>query len=237
MSAAFAQPLPSQTDALDGIGRAFFATLHRDGSPAYALAGALVTLLMVILLVRWVQQEVRRERLDQDAIDANHAATMSEVSTTRERREWVRVAAHLRLTLQHKDAHRGFTYEECETRSVSGDAITFLCHAPPAPGIPLHFTVDLGEKWPRSLRGVVVRTEPPAYPDARSLVVVKLGPITAREREHLVRWVVHEETQELARARQGRLCPCCARPLAEDAGERHSTCALEAAKESSRPAA
>jgi hypothetical protein len=229
MLAAFAEETPSQTDTLNGIGHAFFATLDRDGRPAFAGAATVVALALIVLLIRWVRREARRDRIEQAALDARHQTALSEAPAGDDHREWIRVPAHVRMTLQHTDGHHRFFYEDCETQNVGAGGLAFLSHTPPPSGLPLHFTIDLGEKRPISLQGIVVRVESPSTPDAPSLVAVKLGPITPAEREHVVRWVSHEETREIAEAHRGRLCSFCGRPLAEGAGETHSSCAtLEA---------
>jgi hypothetical protein len=169
--------------------------------------------------------------MEQDAREAQRETALSEAPAGgeyRERREWVRVRAHLRMRLQHTDAHQRSFNEDCETRNIGGGGVAFLSRTPPGPGFPVHFTLDLGEKWPISLQGVVMNVEPPQDPDSPSLVAVKLGPITPADREHVVRWVTNEETREIAEAHRGRLCSRCGRPLADGAGEMHSTCAAVA---------
>jgi hypothetical protein len=210
---------PSQSEALDGIRHAFFMALARDASHVFSAGGAVVVFVLLALLARWVGSETRRGRTAPAAFRSPHQAAVSENG----QRAWVRVPAHVPMAVQHADAHHRFFYEHVVTHDVSAGALSFLSTAPPAAGLPLHFTLDLGEKWPLSLRGVVTRTER-ARPDAPSLVVVSLGQITPAEREHLARWVAREETREIEQARGGRLCARCRRPMADDKGEVHLSC-------------
>jgi hypothetical protein len=46
---------PSQSNAVDGIGRAFFATLARGAHPVFSTAGIFVALVLLVLLVRWIK--------------------------------------------------------------------------------------------------------------------------------------------------------------------------------------
>jgi len=193
-----AQPLPAQTPTLQGIGSAFFATLDRDGGPAFALV-CLLGSLAVVALLRWVSREARQERGEQEALDARHLAALADAAD-HDRRAWARVPAHVHLTVQHPDRqHHRFYYEDCETRSVSAGSLEYVSPTPPPSGAPLRLSLDLGDKWPLSLRGVVLRAAPVA--SGSSLVVVQLGPITPADREHLARWVTHEQVRELAQLR------------------------------------
>jgi hypothetical protein len=149
---------------------------------------------------------------------------MAATATDSDHRTWVRVAARLPIAIQHIDSHHRFFYEHLVTRDLSAGAVSFLCSAPPEPGRPIHFTLDLGEKWPLSLRGVVARTDREA-PGAASLVVVSLGQITPPEREHLARWIAREETREIEQAHGGRLCSRCKRPMADGTSSVHPSCA------------
>jgi hypothetical protein len=217
--------VPSETEVLDGIGRAFFGTLEHDGGLGFQLAAGVVVLALLTLLVRWVRREALLERIAQEALDARHAATMSETGIGDERREWVRVPAHVQLAVRREHGHHGPFYEPCETENLSGGGLSFFTRTPPALGASLQFTIDLGERSTLPLEGIVVRIEPPRGEGGAQLVAVKLDPITSREREHVIRWVAHEEVREIADARRGRLCVVCRRPLADDAGEVHTACA------------
>jgi hypothetical protein len=232
MSAIFVQPSSTETVALDGIAHAFFSTLDRDGGPRLELAGAVVVLVLLALLVRWVRRDSLRDRVKQDALDARHTAAIAVVG--HEQRHWVRVPARLRLAVKHEPAHHLPFSEHCETVNLGGGGLAFSTQAPPEAGVPIQFALDLGEKRPLALEGVVVRIEPLASTGAGYLVAVKLGPITAGAREEIIRWVAHEETREIAEARRGRLCSICRRPLAEDAGNVHSACAERVVNEQPR---
>jgi len=225
---AAASSSSTPADVLDGIGQAFQATVGSAAGVVFGVLALLAGVAVLVVLVRWVRRESQREQHEQEELDARHEEAVARASRNSDRREWVRVPAHRRMVLQRADNRRGrasFVYEECETQNISGGSIEFLSFSPPAEGVPLQFTLDLGEKRALPLRGAVVRIEPANKPGAPSLVAVKLGPVTAAERERVVRWVRKEELRDLAQARRGRLCTCCLRPLAEDAGEMHTTCA------------
>ena len=222
MRATLAQPSPSQSEKLDDIGRAFFAAVDRDGRPAFVLIAAVVVLALIAGLVYWVLRDVRRDRIEQSARDSRHEATMSMLPASGgEGRKWARVAAHLPMSVQHPDGQR-FWYEDCKTLSISAGSVAFLSSIPPAPGCPIDFMLDLGEKERLPLRGVVERVEP-SNDGATALVAVKLDPSMTTERERVVRWVAHEEQRELALAHRGPVCPVCGRPA--EHGAVHSTCA------------
>jgi hypothetical protein len=224
MLAVLVQPSPSETDTLNGIAHAFFSAAGRDAGPGFELAGAAVVLVSFVLLVLWVRREARTDRVEREALDGRHAATLSDAGAGDERREWVRVPAHLHLAVKHEHGHRGPFYETCETQSLGGGGLAFSTHTPPSPGVPIRFTLDLGEKRSLPLQGIVARVEPPPAEGAAHRVAVRLGPITAADREHIIRWVAHEEVREIADAHRGRLCSVCTRPLADDAEEMHSAC-------------
>jgi hypothetical protein len=226
MFVAAAQTAPSQTETLDRIGRAFFAALDRDGGPVPSVALAVTVVVLFVWLVRWVQREARRDRVEREALDAEHERALSEMATGSERRRWFRVPAQLRVRVQGEDRRHRPRHEDCETRDVSEAGVAFLSHTPPAPGRPLRFTLDLGDKRPLSLQGVVVRTEPPPAAGAASLVAVTLGPFALGDRERLAQWVAREEAREIAQMRRGPVCAVCGRPLADGAGEVHPTCEM-----------
>jgi hypothetical protein len=225
MPVAVPQPTPSRTDILDGISQAFFTTMSRDGSPRFLVLAAVLTATLLVWLLYWLRRETRRERLEQEAIGTRHEVAMSQVLASGAQRKWVSVAAHRPISVQHQGRGGRIWYEECETQSLSGDLVAFYSKVPRAPGLPLHFAVDLGEKSPLQMRGVVARVEPPAVPGGPSLLEVRLGPITDRDREHVVRWVTVEEEREIAKTRRGPLCASCGRPVADGAEGMHSTCA------------
>jgi hypothetical protein len=217
-------PAAPSSDVLDGIGRAFFATLARDGDLRFSAAAALATVGLVAWLVVWVRRETRREREEQAVLDARHAAAMAKVAAADAGREWVSIAVRRPVTVQHVLPGGRFSYEKCETESLSGDSLSFLSRTPPPRGAPLHFAVDLGERSRLSLRGIVRRVEPAATGDAAARVDVMLGPIAETDREHLVRWIALEEDREIVEMRRGRLCVACGRPLANETSQAHATC-------------
>jgi len=225
MPAAFSLATPSVTDTLEGIGRAFYASFDREGAGAFGVVSALVIGVLLVVLIWWVLRESRREQTEQALLDARHDTAVSTVASGVDPRVWVRVPAHLRMTVQRRDGRDKLYYDECETQNVSAGGIELLSHAPPPEGLAIQFTLDLREKWPIPLRGIVARVDPALIAGAPSLVAVKLGPISTRERDRLVRWVAREQRREIAEARRGRVCACCRRPLADDASDMHTTCA------------
>jgi len=234
MQVAPLQPATPSGDVLNGIGHAFFATLARDGGVRFSAAAALATAALVAWLLYWVRRETRRDREEQAVLDARHASAMAEAAASDPGREWVSVQARRPMTVQHPLPGGRFSYEKCETLSISGGSLTFLSRAAPARGAPLHFTVDLGERSPLSLRGIVRRVEPAVVGEAAARIEVSLGPITETDREHLARWIALEEDREIVEMRRGRLCPSCGRPLADDASEVHSTCMRSTARRPGR---
>jgi hypothetical protein len=100
--------------------------------------------------------------------------------------------------VQHKDPRHGFFYEECETETVSGNAITYLSRTPPPDGASICMSLQLDAHWPLLLHASVVRVDTPDEPKAPSRVVLRLGPMTATEREAIVHWVTREESREIA---------------------------------------
>jgi hypothetical protein len=215
--------MPSQSEALEGIKRAFFATLEHGAHPVLSIGGVFVVLA---LLTFWARREARKDRVAQEAFRTLHEAAMATAVAEGDRRAWVRVPAHVPMGVQHAGAHHRFFYEDVLTHELSARAVSFFSKAPPAPGIPLHITLDLGERWPLSLRGVVERSAA-ARSGVPSLVVVSLESITPTEREHLARWVAAEETLEIAEARRGRLCSRCGRPMVNGTDAMHSSCSAE----------
>jgi hypothetical protein len=239
MLATAARSMPSSDDSLEEIGRAFFQALDRQGGPAFGVAVLVVLVAFIVAAVRWLQRDTRRERAEREAIEARRLAALAEATPADgEQREWLRIPAALHLKLQQTEGPRKIVYADCTTKNVSAAGISFLSSRPPPPGRPVRFVLDLKEKYPLPLRGIVTRVDPPPVPGGESLVAVKLGPITEGEREQVVRWVTHESTRAVARVRQGKLCPRCGRGLPDDGSEVHATCAARALshRPSRRPA-
>jgi hypothetical protein len=227
---AVAQPGPSDQERLDAVSHAFFVASREAGGPFVLLAGALLAAFALAWLLWRARRETRSDSTQQAVADTKHLAALAEADT-HEHHDWVRVPAHLRLTLQQTDAHGRTCFEECETQDVSGGWVTFLTHARPRDGVPLAFALDLHEHWPLRLQGVVHHVEASAIEGAPSLVAVKLGPIAPAVQEQLVRWVTQEEMRGIAASRRGALCAGCGRPLADDGAKRHATCARVGAPE------
>jgi hypothetical protein len=157
---------------------------------------------------------------------------LSATRSSQEQREWVRVPAALDVKVKHTSGSRRYFDPECRTRDLSGGGVGIFSSRPPPPGESVEFTLDLKDRPPLSLRGVVVRVEPPIAYGEPALVGVKLGPIAETDRDAVVRWVARESTRAAARAREGRVCPVCGRTLADPALEVHPGCV---GKESKRP--
>jgi hypothetical protein len=246
MVAVLDPPTSVASETLDAIGRAFFATPGRQGGLIVVVAGALACVVLLVVLVRWVRRETRKERLEAKATQARHEAALADAAAQPQPAQdpghdrdangekWARVDAHVRMTLEHVDRHQHVTFEDCETQSLSGGAVAFLTRHPPAEGTPLQFTLDLHEGWPLWLHGVVGHVEAAHDPDAPALVEVKLAAVAPAAQEHLARWVTHEELRTIASTRRGRMCPRCGRPLADGAGETHPTCVGRASPAPSR---
>jgi len=220
--------MPSERDVLDGIGAAFSASIDRDGSVWVVAALVVIGVILFFALVRWLVREVRMERAERAELDARHEAALRAAAAVGQRREWLRVSAHLRLTLQRIDARGRIVFDDTETQNVSAGGVAFLAHDPPDLDTSLEFSLYLDEAWPLALRGRVTAVEAGDVPSAPSLVAVRLGPITDIERERLIKWVAHEHARQIADSRRGRVCALCKRPLADDTLDMHATCAARA---------
>jgi len=227
MFAALVKSTPSPADTLDDIGRAFHAAIERQGGTAFGVGALVVALVMVLSCLRWLLRETRNDRLHREELAARRAAALADPAGRREQRQLVRVPAQVGVTVRQADGADETFYARCKTQDVSGGGVAFLSDRPPSPGLPVQLTLDIGESGPVSLRAVVVRVDPPPSPGMPSLVATRLGPITSRDRERVVQWVSRQLSRGLAQARRGRSCPVCRRPLADDAGEMHASCALK----------
>jgi hypothetical protein len=223
MRALFVQPA-TEDSTLDALGQAFAAAMDRNGGPVVAVMTAVVALGLIVGLVGWALHENRRHQSERRARDARRREAEAAAPATTQRREWVRVAGRLRMTVRHAKHVHGAWYEVCETPNVSGGGVAYLSRAPPPPGAPVDFTLDLGEQPILALRGVVTRSEP-APPGLSALVALKLEPCPALMQDRIVRWVALAGERELVQMRRGRPCASCGRPLADEDEEAHSTCA------------
>ena len=187
--------MPFERDVLDGIGAAFSASIDRDGSVWVVAALVVIGVILFFALVRWLVREVRMERAERAKLDARHEAALRAAAAVGQRREWLRVSAHLRLTLQRIDARGRIVFDDTETQNVSAGGVAFLAHDPPDLDTSLEFSLYLDEAWPLALRGRVTAVEAGDVPSAPSLVAVRLGPIT----EHRAR--------ALDRVGRPRACP------------------------------
>jgi hypothetical protein len=223
MRALIVHPATEGT-TLDALGQAFAAAMDRNGGPAVAVVMTVVALGVIVGLVRWALHEDRRHQGERRAREARRREVEAAAPATSQRREWVRVAGRLPLTVRHAKDGKAAWYEDCETLNVSGGGVAFLSRAPPPPGVPVEFTLDLGEKPILALKGVVTRSKP-APPGALALVALKIERCPAGMRERIVRWVAHAGERELVKMRRGRPCAACGRPLAGEDENVHSTCA------------
>jgi hypothetical protein len=232
MIVTFAQRVPPGSETLDRLSQAFSSAMARNGGPVVALIGALLTLGTLAGLVWWALRETRQEHRERSARRARYEAAMSAASTARQRREWVRVAGRLPMTMWQSQNGKRARLEDCETHNVSGGGVAFFSQRPPPLGAPLDFTLDLGEETPLALQGIVARVEPPNS-TRLALVALKIEACPAGVRERIARWVAQAKERELVKMRRGRLCRACRRPLTDEAREEHVTCAFEPRSSSS----
>jgi hypothetical protein len=222
---------PNDPDVLQGISGAFVATLDREGSGAVIAVWVILVCTGAVVVVRWLRSDARRERRERRALEKRREAVAAEPPPRLERREWVRVPAHVAMSVA-RAAETGVRahVDLFETQNLSGGGVAFLADHPPACGTRLELTLDLGTARPLAVYGVIVRVDPPHSPEAPSLVALKFGNLAPAIRERLVKWIATEEVREIALARRGRVCACCKRPLADSHEEMHSTCAARVAK-------
>jgi len=222
---AFEMRNPEESDPLQGISRSFFASLERDGGGAIPAVLACVLVAVGVAVVVWLRKEARRLESEQRLLDAQHGAAVAAAAMHTERRAWVRVPAHLAMTVMHVDPQGRVRYQPFETQNISAGGLAFLSDKPPAKGAALELTLDLGERAALQLRGTVVRIEVAEASRAPALVALRLDVVPDAARERLMKWIAAEEVRELTEARKGRLCARCRRPLADTADVMHSTCA------------
>jgi hypothetical protein len=219
---------PRESDVLDGISRAFFAALDRDGSDFVIGVWGALALAAAYVIAGWVRrdaQSVQRERRD---LEARRERIASEAPPRLERREWARIGANVSMKIVRAGDTPRAPALALSTHDVGAGGLAFFSDEALRLGTRLSLTLDLGERRPLAVRAVVVRVSPPSRAGAASLVAVKFSEIDSATRERLVGWVVAEQRREIAHARRGRLCACCARPLADGAEDMHPTCAARA---------
>lgn len=225
---SFATRSPRESDALDGISRAFFAALDQDGSDVVIGVWGTLAIAAACVIARWLRRDAETAQRERRDLEQRRERIASEAPPQLERREWARIGA----TVAMKIVRAGDTLRApalvLETHDVGAGGLAFLSGEALRRGTRLNLTLDLGERRPLAVRAVVVRVSPPSRAGAPSLVAAKFSEIDSATRERLVRWVVAEERREIAHARRGRLCACCERPLADDAEGMHPTCAARA---------
>jgi hypothetical protein len=220
---------PGDSGVLEGISRAFVSSVDHNGrATLFAVVGAVLAAAVAVAMVLWLRREAAREHEAQSVLDEEHRVAISEPPARRERRQWVRVRAQRAMAVLQSPEGKRARYDVYETQNLGGGGLAFLTHKPPLKGTPLDFTLDLGERSPLPMRGVVIRVEPPPAPEAPALVAVNFGVIDNATREHLVQWIAKEEMRAIAEAHAERVCTCCHRPLADGAAEMHTTCAERA---------
>lgn len=216
----------SSSEALDGISRAFFDTLDRRASVLELVVLALACLFVIVALVRRRREREREEAEEaprREALEVAHAAAMAALANRPERRTWLRAHAHVPVRVFHVGPRDALRIEELETQDFGGDGLSFLARRPPAPGTALELALVLDGEGIR-LHGVVVRVEPGPTPEAPSLVALAFGDVGNAARERVVHAVLEEERRALVRAREGKTCTACHRPLASDTEDTHVTC-------------
>lgn len=219
--------IPTSSDTLDGIGRAFFGALEQRASPL-TVALALLALVVVIAIVL-----VRRRHEEED--DAHTAARL--VSAARHELDLVklaetgggpRVGAHVPVRVLRVDRRGTLLVDAYETQSVGAYALEILSHRRVFRGARFDFELDLPGQRPLSLHGLVTRVERAEAEGAPALVTLSLAGIDNASRERLAMWVAKQQALALAEARRGRPCRICRRPVADDGADAHSTCLAHA---------
>jgi hypothetical protein len=226
---SFATSSPGESAMLEGISRAFFRALDEDGSAFVIGVWGVLGVAAAWVIVGWLRGDAQTERRERRELEQRRERIASEAPPRMERREWLRVAASLTMKVAPAGASPQTPVEIMETEDVGGGGLSFLSSAPPRRGTRLRFTLDLGERTPLAVRGSVVRVSPPrGGAGAPSLVAVKFGEIDSATRERLVMWIAARSRREIARARRGKLCEGCDRPLPEGTDSMHPTCASRA---------
>jgi hypothetical protein len=229
IAALFEPSPPGESGVLEGISRAFVSSVDHNGrATLFAAVASVLAAALAVAMVLWLRREAQREHAAQSVLDAEHKAAASERPARRERRQWVRVPAQRAMAVLQSPEGKRARYDVYETQNLGGGGLAFLTHKPPLRGTPLDFTLDLGERSPLPMHGVVIRVEPPPTPEAPALVAVNFGAIDNATRERLVQWIAKEELRAIAEAHAPPLCTCCHRPLADGAAAMHTTCAERA---------
>ena len=144
-----------------------------------------------------------------------------------ERREYVRVPAHVPLTIPESSVHHGRA-THVETEDLSGGGLSFRSKAPPRLGSKIDLLLELGDHE-LSMHGEVVRIAPSQKPADPAIVGVAFRDIETATREEVVKWIAAEEIREIAAQRRGPVCALCGLPLAEPNATTHPSCATAAA--------
>lgn len=223
--ASFDRLSPGESDALDGISRAFFAALDRDSSDF--VLGVLGTLALgaAYVVAGWLRRDAESAQRERRDLEARRERIASEAPPRLERREWVRIPANVAMKVMQPGETPRARPLALGTHDVGAGGLSFFSAEPPQPGSRLRLALDLDGRTPVAVRAVVVRVSSPPGPGAPSLVGVRFAEIDSTTRETLVKWIVAKERRGIAQARRGRLCACCERPLADGAEEMHPTCA------------
>ena len=226
--ASFEIVSPRESDVLDGISRAFFAALDRDGSDVVVGVWAVLALAAACVVAGWLRGDAQSAQRERRELEQRRERIASEAPPQLERREWVRIPANVEMKVVPTSAPRPTLAETLRTNDVGGGGVSYFSDVAPRCGTRLSVTLDLGQARPLAVRGAVVRVSPADGAGGRSLVAVKFGEIDSATRERLVTWIAAEERREIIEARRGRLCEGCERPIAEGAADMHPTCAARA---------
>jgi len=216
---------PGESEVLDGISRAFFAALDRDGSGEVIGVWCALVLAAAYVIVGWLRGDAQSQQRERRELEARRVRIASEAPPRLERREWARIPANVAIKVAPTSAGPRAPVTELETHDVGGGGLSFLSEEPPRRGTRLSFTLDLGERRPLAVRGVVCRVEPPRHPGAPSRVAVRFSEISAATRERLIMWIAQRSRLQIIEARRGKLCAGCDRPVADATESMHPTCA------------
>ena len=220
---------PGESDTLDGISRAFFAALDQGSSELVLGVWGTLAVAAAYVVVGWLRGDAQVEKRERRELQRRRERIASEAPPRLERREWVRIPAKVKMKVAAASTGPLSPALTLKTNDLGGGGVSFFTDRAPRRGARLSLSLDLGERRPLAVRGVVVRVNPPPRPGAPSLVAVRFAEVAAGTRERLVHWIVAEERREIIVARRGRLCACCERPLADGPEDMHPTCAARMA--------
>ena len=215
------QPAGNSSDIFRGISDAFETALHHAVIPVpfmVVLAAAIVA--GAALFVRRIRRESAAARAERVARENERRRIAT--SMPPERREFVRVPAHVPLTIP--PTVRNGRPSHVETEDLSGGGLSFSSKAPPRLGSKIELVLELGDQE-LEMHGEVVRIAPSQKPAGPAVVGVAFRDIQTATREELVKWIAAEEIRDIAAKRRGPLCKLCGLPLADPSTTTHPSCA------------